>query len=152
MGAPVVLPGGLVTDLFARVPDALLPPGKPARTAALAGPGLPVPDPVPEIALVPVHPQTGETWQPPGGPATVPLPADVWQALAFPEDRSLLPVTGGLRRDVQRDDPLPLRPHRLFRPDRHVFLYTLARLPAVRQPWLRGVYDQAGDYRNFHLF
>ncbi|MEU1401078.1 hypothetical protein ABZ471_01695 [Streptomyces sp. NPDC005728] len=95
-----------------------------------------------------MHPQTGEARQPPGSPATVPLPADVWLGVARPEDRSLLPVTGGLPRDVQRDDPLPLRPMRLFRPDWGVFMYTLARLPAVRQPWLRGVYDHLRDFRN----
>ncbi|KUM95989.1 hypothetical protein AQI88_14120 [Streptomyces cellostaticus] len=63
-GAPVALPGGLLTDMFGRELDALLPPGRPTRTAALTGPGLP-----------------------------------------FPEDRSRLPMTGGLPRDVQHDDP-----------------------------------------------
>ncbi|MFI1364369.1 hypothetical protein [Streptomyces griseochromogenes] len=146
-GAPVALPEGLLTDVFGRVLHALLPAGRPARAAALAGPGLPAA--APGIALVPAHPQTGEPWQPPAGPATVPLPADVWLGLAFPEDRSRLPVTGGLPRDVQRDDPLPLHPNWLFRPDRDVFLYTLARLPAVRQPWLRRIYDRAR--KNFLL-
>ncbi|OXY91578.1 hypothetical protein [Streptomyces diastatochromogenes] len=149
-GAPVALPGGLVTDMFGRALDALLPPGRPARTVALAGPGLPASGA--DIALVPVHPQTGEAWQPTGSPATVPLPADVWLGLAFPEDHSRLPVTGGLPRGVERDDPLPLRPRWTFRPDRRLFLYTLARLPAVRQPWLRGIYDQVGDHFTFRLF
>lgn len=146
-GAPVALPGGLPTVMFGRVLDTLLPAGRPARTAALAGPGLSAP--APDIALVPVHPQTGEAWRPPGNPATVPLPADVWFGLVFPEDRSRLPVTGGLPLDVQRDDPLPLYPNWRFRPDRDVFLYTVARLPAVRQPWLREIYDRV--QRDFHL-
>ncbi|MFE1883002.1 hypothetical protein [Streptomyces diastatochromogenes] len=146
-GAHVALPGGLGTDMFGRALDALLPPGRPARTVALAGPGLPASGA--DIALVPVHPQTGEAWQPTGSPATVPLPADVWLGLAFPEDHSRLPVTGGLPRGVERDDPLPLHPRWMFRPDRRLFLYTLARLPAVRQPWLRGIYDQVGDCFTF---
>jgi hypothetical protein len=29
-----------------------------------------------------------------------------------------------------------------FRPDRGVFLSTLARLPEVREPWLRALHDQ----------
>ncbi|MEV7198238.1 hypothetical protein AB0N81_41605 [Streptomyces sp. NPDC093510] len=43
---------------------------------------------------------------------------------------------------VCRDDPLPPHPMRLFAPDRQVFLDTPARLPAVREPWLRGIYDR----------
>ncbi|MFJ8110215.1 hypothetical protein [Streptomyces sp. NPDC096132] len=43
---------------------------------------------------------------------------------------------------VLRDDPLPLRPQWLFHADSRVFLDTLARLPAVREPWLRGIFDR----------
>ncbi|MFJ2581593.1 hypothetical protein [Kitasatospora aureofaciens] len=142
-GAPVAVPGGLLAATFGRTLDTLLPSGPPARTLALAGPGLPDPDPAPDIALVPRHPRTGAAWQPPSG-AAVPLDAEVWTYLAFPDDRARVPATGGLPTGVQRDDPLPLRPPSLFRPDRELFLRTLARLPEVRQPWLRALYDKAG--------
>ncbi|MFI9253814.1 hypothetical protein [Streptomyces sp. NPDC053069] len=140
-GEPVALPGGLVTDVFGRALARLLPSGVPQRTLSLAGPGLPVLS-APGIALVPVHPQTGEVWQPDGGTPAVPLPVGVWSGLAFPHDRSRLPVTGGLPRDVQRDDPLPLRPWRPFGFDRSLLLHTLARLPEVRRPWLRRIHDR----------
>ncbi|MER6031314.1 hypothetical protein [Streptomyces sp. NPDC001851] len=140
-GEPVALPGGLVTDVFGRALARLLPPGVPQRTLTLAGPGLPAAS-ARDIALVPVHPQTGEVWPPAAGTPAVPLPADVWSGLAFPHDRSRLPVTGGLPRGVQRDDPLPLRPWRPFAFDRTLLLHTLARLPEVRRPWLRRIHDR----------
>ncbi|WP_280724784.1 hypothetical protein [Kitasatospora sp. MAA4] len=141
-GAPVAVPDGLAANTFGRVLDALLPQGLPAKRVALAGPGLPAPDPALDIALVPQHPQTGRAWQPSGTAVAVPLAADVWMHLAFHNERSLVPVTGGTPEGVLRDDPLPMHPWRLFRPDSGVFLHTLARVPAVRQPWLRGIYDQ----------
>ncbi|MFE4825891.1 hypothetical protein [Streptomyces sp. NPDC056672] len=144
-GTPVAVPGGLVTDMFGRVLETLLPPGPsrpPAKRAALAGPGLPAPDPAPDIVLVPRHPRTGRAWQSSGTAETVPLAADVWTHLAFYRERLLVPVSGGMPDGVFRDDPLPPYPHQLFRPDGEVFLHTLARLPAVRQPWLRGIYDR----------
>ncbi|MEV0775043.1 hypothetical protein [Streptomyces sp. NPDC050428] len=149
-GTPVAVPDGLVAETFARALDALyglLPPGKPAtaKTVALAGPGLPAPDSAPDILLVPRHPRTGETWQPSDGAATVPLAADVWTHLAFHREPPMVPAPGRLPDGVLRDDPLPRRPHSLFRPDRGVFLATLARLPAVRQPWLRGIYDRVRE-------
>lgn len=49
-------------------------------------------------------------------------------------------MTGGLPEGVLRDGPLPLHPSRLFRPDAAVFRHTPARLPAVREPWLRRIY------------
>ncbi|WP_460066405.1 hypothetical protein [Streptomyces sp. YKOK-I1] len=143
-GAPVGLPDGLLTDLFGRALDVHLPKGRPAKRLALGGPGLPRPDA--GILLVPVHPQTGEAWSPPAGTdaAVVPLSADVWMHLAFPrEPVPPIPVSGGMPDGVLRDDPLPLRPYRLFHPDSRVFLQTLARLPAVRRPWLREIFDRA---------
>lgn len=142
-GEAVAVPDGLIAEMFRRPLGRLLP-APPAKTLALAGPGLPVRDPVPDLLLVPRHPQTGNVWQPPGGTATVPLSADVWTHLAFHNDRLLIPVTGRLPELVLRDEPLPLRPRQLFEPDRGVFLYTLARLPAVREPWLRRIYDRVG--------
>ncbi|WP_416979187.1 hypothetical protein [Streptomyces sp. T028] len=143
-GAPVGLPDGLLTDLFGRALDAHLPKGPPVKRLALGGPTLTRPDA--DILLVPVHPQTGDTWSPPSGTAAavVPLSADVWMHLALPQEQvPPIPVTGGMPSGVLRDDPLPLRPYRLFDPDSRVFLDTLARLPAVRQPWLREIFDRA---------
>ncbi|MFC9846465.1 hypothetical protein ACFWFF_06025 [Streptomyces sp. NPDC060223] len=94
---------------------------------------------------MPRHPRTGNPWQPSGTAQVVPLPADVWTYLAFPGERMPIPATGVLPDDVLRDDPLPMRPGRLFRPDWEVFLDSLARLPAVRQPWLRRIYDRVHD-------
>ncbi|WP_431683654.1 hypothetical protein [Kitasatospora sp. KL5] len=147
-GSPVSVPDGPVADTFRRHLDHLLPPGPPAKHAALAGPGLPTPDPAPDIALVPQHPQTGEPWEPPSGATAVPLAANVWMHLAFHNERRLVPATGTLPHGVERDDPLPPHPARPLRPVHQVFLDTLARLPAVRQPWLRAVHD--GGPAMFH--
>ncbi|WAL94676.1 hypothetical protein [Streptomyces sp. Je 1-369] len=145
-GAPVALPDGILTDTFGRALDALLPPGPAARRLVPAGPGLPAAVGDPDIALVPWHPRTGEVWRPSDPEvAVVPLEADVWLGVAFPRVQLPVPATGGLPDGVYRDDPLPLYPTRLFAPDRRVFLHTLARLPAVRAPWLRAVYDLMED-------
>ncbi|MFP8941755.1 hypothetical protein ACLIYM_10010 [Streptomyces fenghuangensis] len=158
-GEPVAVPDGLAAETFGRVLDALLPPGPPSREAVLAGPGLPALGPGPDIALVPRHPRTGRVWRPPGGaqsppavPPAVPLAAGVWARLAFHSERSPLPVTGGLPDGVLRDDPPPMRPWRPFRPDPGVFLHTLARLPAVRLPWLREIYDRVRSSPYDHPF
>lgn len=151
-GRPVALPGGLVTAVFRPALDVLLPQGPPEREVALVGPGLSgvgrsgaglsgVGEP--DIALVPRHPQTGEPWQPAGGSAVVPLEADVWMHLAFHQTHPLPPATGGVPLDVLRDDPLPPHTNHLFWADARVFRHTLARLPAVRRPWLRKIYDSA---------
>ncbi|MQY16580.1 hypothetical protein SRB5_67810 [Streptomyces sp. RB5] len=142
-GEPVALPPGLLTEMFGRSLKALLPPGPPARTAGLAGPGLPLTQPPPDIAFVPRHTRTGRPWQPPVPTAPVPLASAVWSALAFPVDPLPRPATDRMPEGVYRDDPLPPHPWRPFTPDHEVFLHTLARLPAVREPWLRAVYDRA---------
>ncbi|MET8686247.1 hypothetical protein ABZV77_18730 [Streptomyces sp. NPDC004732] len=145
-GAPVALPDGILTATFGRAFDALLPAGPAARRVVVAGPGLPSVAGDTDIALVPRHPRTGEVWQPSDTTAAVvPLEADVWLHVAFPREQLPVPATGGLPDGVYRDDPLPLRPMRLFAPDRRIFLRTLARLPAVREPWLRAVYDRVQD-------
>ncbi|MFE7116740.1 hypothetical protein ACFU99_15125 [Streptomyces sp. NPDC057654] len=151
-GGPVAVPDGLMTDIFGYALDALLPPerpGSPAKRAILAGPGLPPALSDPEIVLVPRHPITDQVWQPPqggayAGAAVVPLAAGVWTYLAFHRAHSPVPVpvTGGLPDGVLRDDPLPLHPWGPFRPTSSAFLATLARLPAVRRPWLRAIYDR----------
>ncbi|KOX15343.1 hypothetical protein ADK67_41590 [Saccharothrix sp. NRRL B-16348] len=146
-GAPLALPDGPVAVAFERALEALLPPGPPVKQVALAGPGLPAVDP--DIAVVPRHPGTGRVWQQPGGADIVPLAADVWLHLAFHQEPPPFPVTGGMPAGVLRDDPLPPPPplRRHFRPDRAVFLRTLTRLPAVRQSWLRRIYDAAQERR-----
>ncbi|WP_214107060.1 hypothetical protein [Acrocarpospora catenulata] len=141
-GRRVVVPAGLLADVFRPVLDALLPPGALGKTLGLAGPDLPAP--VADISLVPRHPQTGEVW--PHGPGTtVPLAADVWTYLAFNPGRQLVPVSGGLPDGVYRDDPPPLLPNRSFRASGGTFLHTLARLPEVRRPWLRAIYDHVRE-------
>ncbi|MEV8517002.1 hypothetical protein [Dactylosporangium sp. NPDC051484] len=115
-------------------------PGLPARTLAPAGPGLPAI--AADIALVPQHPQTGELWAPSGATEAVWLPRDVWAYPAFRQDRRPVPGAGAMPGEAYRDDPPPATPDGLFRPDSAVFLSNLARLPQVRQPWLRRVYDE----------
>ncbi|HEU5032583.1 MAG TPA: hypothetical protein VFV01_47220 [Spirillospora sp.] len=78
-----------------------------------------------------------------GTPArTVPLAADVWVRMAFPYEWERIPVVGGMPEDVWRDDPPPLLPIGPFRLDSGVFVRTLVRLPEVRLPWLRSIYDR----------
>nr|WP_223242729.1 hypothetical protein [Streptomyces sp. CBMA123] len=144
-GEPVAVPPGLLTETFGRTLRRLLPAGAPARTLGLAGPGL-TPAPAPDIALVPRHPWTGAAWQPPAGHGAVPVPLDaaVWTYLAFPPARRTTRLPAG----EERDDPLPLRPGWLFEPDRYLLSHRLARLPAVRQPWLHAIYDRLGNRRH----
>lgn len=72
----------------------------------------------------------------------VPVDAALWAELAFPPHRTRLPVVGGLPAGVERDDPLPPHPCYPFQPSREAFRYTLARMPAVREPWLRAIHDR----------
>ncbi|MGI5486298.1 hypothetical protein [Microtetraspora malaysiensis] len=148
-GARVVVPDGPVADTFRPALDALLPPEPSVKSLALAGPGLSAT--VADIVVVPRHPQTGEVW-PHGAGAAVAMPADVWMYLAFNHNQRHLPVSGGLPDGVYRDDPPPPRPFGPFRPDWDMFLSTLARLPEVRQPWLRAIYDHVKDRRYSHPF
>ncbi|MFJ2577204.1 hypothetical protein [Kitasatospora aureofaciens] len=46
------------------------------------------------------------------------------------------------RTGVERDDPLPPHPKWPLRPVDDAFFHTLARLPAVRRPWLRAIHDR----------
>lgn len=143
-GRPVSARGRL-GDYFGPVLEDLLPDSEEAgrtRELVLAGPGLGTVRPG-ALALVPRHPVTGETWRPPGGQPAVPLAAEVWTWLAFSRGTAVpTPVTGGLPAGVLLDYPLPRHPGLPFRPDRRVFLRTLARLPAVRRPWARACYDR----------
>ncbi|WP_234334163.1 hypothetical protein [Streptomyces sp. NRRL B-1347] len=139
-GRPVEVVPGSVAELFSLVLAELLPTGEATKRLDLAGPGLSAP--AAELVLVPVHPQTGEMWQPSGGAVVVPLDATLWAELVFPPHRTRLPTVGGLPTGVERDDPLPTHPWLPFRPSGDAFRYTLARMPAVLEPWLREIYDR----------
>ncbi|MET9609373.1 hypothetical protein ABZZ17_30645 [Streptomyces sp. NPDC006512] len=157
-GRPVTVPLGLTAQVFQRALDALLPAGRRARRAVLAGPGLSEPEPHADIILVPIHPQTGRPWSPagPAGPASsaypVPLPFGVWMSLAFPVRDLRLPTSGTLPDGVLRDDPPVPRPHRLFRADPETFRHTLVRLPAARSPWLREILENLTHHMRAGIF
>ncbi|KOU63145.1 hypothetical protein ADK57_22765 [Streptomyces sp. MMG1533] len=139
-GTPVEVAPGPVAELLGRALGALLPAGEGAKRLDLAGPGFG--EPTTDLVLVPVHPQTGDMWQPRAGAVPVPMDAALWAELAFPPHRTRLPVVGGLPAGVERDDPLPQHPWYPFQPSGEAFRYTLARMPAVREPWLRAIYDR----------
>lgn len=143
-GQAVEVARGLTADVFQRTLDALLPTGPPKRRAVLAGPGQPSPEAGVDILIVPVHPQTGQTWTPAGPTVSaylVPLPLGIWLWLVSPQPYLPVPSSGRIPQDVLRDDPLPLLPNHLFRADRQTFQNTLVRLPAVRIPWLRTILE-----------
>ncbi|MFG2334855.1 hypothetical protein ACGFMM_35360 [Streptomyces sp. NPDC048604] len=154
-GRPVDVPEGRTAEVFRHTLDGLLPRGSeaPALRMVLAGPGLPAPDESADLVLVPRHPETGEAWGLPGEragrrPGVVPMAAAVWLCLAFGQPPPLPePASGRLARDVLRDEPLPLRPNWSFRPDRRVFVRTLARQPQARALWLRDLLDALVHYR-----
>ncbi|MBA9004989.1 hypothetical protein [Thermomonospora cellulosilytica] len=137
-GARMTLPENrLLAVTFGRALEMLLPPGPPTKTLALAGPG--PPDAHADIVMVPRHPQTGEVWTC-DAEAVVPLAAEVWFPLAFRRERRPVPGAGALGVDFEEEPPL--LPHGPFRPHGPAFLGALARLPAVREPWLRAIYDR----------
>jgi hypothetical protein len=82
----------------------------------------------------------------------VPLPFGVWLWLARPEPSLPVPATGRLPEDVLREDPPAPHPGRLFRADLTTFDRTLARLRAVRGPWLREILDDLTPHRTDSLF
>lgn len=155
-GTPVAVPNGRTAELFRSGLDALLGPapavgtGQPrtgaAVVAAAGGPGVPRPAFPVDVLLVPIHPQTGEVWRPSGrqeGPpaALVPVAAAVWRYLVHGDPDPLpMPTRGVLPDGLLGDYPLPLHPWPL-RPSGAALLHTLARMPAVREPWLRAIYD-----------
>ncbi|MFF9503981.1 hypothetical protein [Streptomyces sp. NPDC014656] len=140
-GRALLLPAGLPTVMFGRAVERLLPAGPPFLTVGPAGPGLSRTDA--DIVLVPADRRTGEPWRPPGDAVAVPLPASVWAYLTGPGETSPTPVSGTLPPQVVRDDyPHPERPGHPFHPDRRTLRRTLARMPEVRQPWLRALYDR----------
>ncbi|MEU0562017.1 hypothetical protein [Dactylosporangium sp. NPDC006015] len=144
-GVPVAVQDPTVAGLLRPVLAAMLPDGAPVRTLTLAGPGLPTG--AVDLALVPRHPQTGAVWPLPGEGDGVPLEWDVWAHLAYRPRRGPVALPAAER----RDDPAPLLPHTPFLLDRNVFVATLVRLPEVREPWLRAVYDKALGYGRFPM-
>ncbi|MFE6891984.1 hypothetical protein [Streptomyces sp. NPDC057694] len=77
-----------------------------------------------------------------GSQAAAPVEATLWAELDFPAHRMRLPAVGGLPTGVERDDPLPPHPWLPFRPSGDAFRYALARIPVVREPWLRAIHDR----------
>ncbi|MFD7729099.1 hypothetical protein ACFV6F_01755 [Kitasatospora phosalacinea] len=113
----------------------------PVRRCALHGPGLPLTGPRPDLAVVPLHPHTGEAWPAPPGVRAVPLHVEVWRHLAFHDERPAVRAGHRLRAELARDDPQPpFRGYWLW-VDRQLMRDTLARQPAVRGPGVRAVYD-----------
>lgn len=137
-GGPVRIPDARVAEIFRSALDQLTVPG-PEHTMALAGPGLPAP--AADLALVPVHPQTGERW--PVDPPVTPIPLDwdVWSHLAHHRDTRPASRSVPLQPEA-RTELIPGR----FTPDGEIFMHVLARLPEVRLPALRAVYERGRRY------
>ncbi|MFF3208554.1 hypothetical protein [Streptomyces sp. NPDC002962] len=144
---PVTLPAGPVAALLGHAVGRYLPAGPDARSVELAGPGIRMPRPRPDVLLVPRHPLTGAPWRPPGDDgAVVPLDSGVWAYLAHPGETSPMPATGVLPEGVLRDDyPLPPGPWCPLTAHHHAFDHTLVGLPAVRAPRLRAYRDTYRD-------
>ncbi|MGV9270050.1 hypothetical protein ACWDRR_35980 [Kitasatospora sp. NPDC003701] len=140
---PVTLPVGPVADLLGHAVGRYLPAGPDTRSVGLAGPGIRVFPPRPDVLLVPRHPLTGAPWRPPGDEAAVvPLDSGVWAYLTHPGETSPIPSTGVLPRGVLRDDyPLPPHPSYPLTPHHRAFGDTLVGLPAIRTPRLRRYHD-----------
>jgi hypothetical protein len=148
-GDPILIRDQHVAEVFQPTLDRLVGPAGtgPERTLVLAGPGLPDPDG--GYALIPQHPQTGELWPLPPPVKPVPLAWDAWRHLAFHRTR----------KPVGRSVPIPpealpaLLPGYRFEPDGQTFLSVLARLPEVRQPSLRAIYERGRPYGYaFYIF
>ncbi|MEV4943113.1 hypothetical protein AB0L09_36025 [Streptomyces zaomyceticus] len=151
-GRAVTVQDGLAAMMFQRALDTLLPAGRPARRAVLAGPGQPARNADADILLVPSHPQTGKAWTPAAPASLVPLPFGVWHRLVFPEPELSVPASGTLPAGVLRDDPPTPSVHDMFRIDWDVFQRTLIRLPAVRTPWLRDIAENLTQHLHTGLF
>ncbi|MBQ1023966.1 hypothetical protein [Micromonospora sp. C95] len=141
-GDPILIPEHQVAEVFRSTLGRLVGPvgTRPERTLVLAGPGLPDPDG--DFALIPEHPQTGEPW--PVAPPTKPVPLawDSWRHLAFHQT----PKPLGRSAPVPPEALPALLPGYRFEPDGHIFLSVLARLPEVRQPQLRAIYERGRPY------
>ncbi|GIE85574.1 hypothetical protein [Actinoplanes regularis] len=148
-GDRILTPDPRLAGVFRRVLDRLLDPvgTGPQRSLVLAGPGLPAVSG--DLAVVPEHPQTGEHW--PVGRAVKPVPLawDVWRHLAFHRD----PKPVGRSVPILPEAPPALLPGYQLKPDGQIFLSVLARLPEVRQPWLRAIYERGHPYSySYYIF
>jgi hypothetical protein len=138
-GDPVVISDHQVAEVFRPTLDRLVGTGA-ERTLVLAGPGLPAAGG--DFALIPEHPQTGELWPVVPSAKPVPLAWDAWRYLAF--HRVAKPV---VRSVPIQPEALPAQlPGYRFEPDGRIFLSVLARLPEVRQPRLRAIYQRGRPY------
>ncbi len=146
-GRPMVIRDHQVAEIFGPTLDRLVGPigAGPEGTLVLAGPGLPDADG--DFALIPEHPQTGELW--PVAPPVKPIPLawDAWRHLAF--HRAPKPV--GRSVPIAPEALPPLLPGYRLEPDGQIFLSVLARLPEVRQPRLRAIYER-GRPHNYTFF
>ncbi|QKW23586.1 hypothetical protein HUT16_34845 [Kitasatospora sp. NA04385] len=113
----------------------------PAKRCTLHGPDLPPTGLRPDLALVPLHPHTGEVWPAPPGARAVPLHVEVWRHLAFHDDRPAVRIGHRLRAELARDDPQPPSRGYWLWTDTRLLHDTLARLPAVRGPAFRATPD-----------
>ncbi|WP_306367517.1 hypothetical protein [Nocardiopsis sp. CC223A] len=132
---------GPLSVLFSAAWEALFPVGASRLRVALAGPGVGEPDA--DVLVVPVHPRSGAVWRPSGSVPVVPLAAGAWAHLALPGGPELAVVSGRVPEEVLRGEvSVEMLSCRRSRPDREVFLDVLARLPQVREPGVRAVYDR----------
>ncbi|WP_127502385.1 hypothetical protein [Actinoplanes solisilvae] len=146
-GAAILIPDNRVAEVLQPVLDSLAGPDDGQLLLTLAGPGLPAADG--DLAFVPQHPQTGEIWPVAESVKPIPLAWDVWRHLAFHRD----PKPAGRSVPLLPDALPALLPGGRLRPDGRVFLNVLARLPEVRQSWLRAVYDRGRPYNySYYVF
>jgi hypothetical protein len=148
-GEPILIPDQRAAGIFRPTLERLVGPANTGRepTLVLAGPGLPAAGG--DFALVPEHPQTGEYWPvaPPVKP--VPLTWDAWSHLAFHQD----PTPVGQSVPLLPEALPALLPGYRFEPAGDIFLRVLARLPEVRQPRLRAIYDRGRPYSySYYVF
>lgn len=146
-GDPILIPDHRIAGIFRPALDRLVGPvsAAPEHTLVLAGPGLPAADG--DFALVPEHPQIGEHWPVAQPVKPVPLAWDAWRHLAFHRD----PKPVGRSVSILPEALPALLPGYRLKPDGRIFLSVLARLPEVRQPWLRAIYDRGRPY-SYYVF
>ncbi|BCY09139.1 hypothetical protein [Actinoplanes sp. L3-i22] len=141
-GDPILIPDHRVAAIFRPLLDRLVDPvgAGPERTLVLAGPGLAAAGG--DLALVPVHPQTGEVWPVAAPMRPVPLAWDAWAHLAAHRDAKPIGRSVPILPEAL---PERLPGYRLL-PDGRIFLCVLALQPEVRQPWLRAIYERGRPF------
>ena len=142
-GQPLTVAEGPAAVMFRPALNQLIPSGSPARVVTADGPGVHGPDA--DIALVPVHPQTGELWPHSTATDTVPLAYDVWHYLAFHSRRRPVPGAGAMPVQAYRDELMPFVRPWLFQPVRWRFLTTLETLLDGTPAWLRQIHTRVAQ-------